>query len=185
MKKIAIVTGACSAMGVSVCDQLVLAGWNLIKWCRCNGVDITKPETLPSVKEVSAVVHISESGMPGLENVWNSTKDELRESRGNFIGFSSVHHLNNFDSYAASKRQQEWMLKEYAKDGLVRVNCLRLGHILGTKTWPKEDASRISEIPLVRFGTTHEVAEAVMFIIYTRWMTGSVLTLDGGMSLKM
>lgn len=185
MKKIAIVTGACSAIGVAITKLLDKEGFVVIPWCRCHGVDLTKPETLPVIKNIDTVVHVSESGIPGLENVWNSTKDALRESRGNFVGLSSVHHLNNFDGYAASKRQQEWLLKEYAKDGMVRVNCLRLGHILGTKTWPAEDRSRLPEIPLMRFGAPHEVAEAVIFMISARWMTGSVLTLDGGMSLKM
>jgi NAD(P)-dependent dehydrogenase (short-subunit alcohol dehydrogenase family) len=37
--------------------------------------------------------------------------------------------------------------------------------------------------PLGRTGTPEEVAEAVQFVLEAEWMTGSVLTLDGGVSL--
>ena len=37
--------------------------------------------------------------------------------------------------------------------------------------------------PLGRTGTTAEIAQAVHFVLEASWMTGSVLTLDGGVSL--
>jgi NAD(P)-dependent dehydrogenase (short-subunit alcohol dehydrogenase family) len=37
--------------------------------------------------------------------------------------------------------------------------------------------------PLGRFGTAAEIAEAVLFLIEARFVTGSVLVADGGISL--
>lgn len=38
--------------------------------------------------------------------------------------------------------------------------------------------------PLGRLGTPQEVAEAVLFLLQARWVTGTLLTIDGGISLR-
>jgi NAD(P)-dependent dehydrogenase (short-subunit alcohol dehydrogenase family) len=38
--------------------------------------------------------------------------------------------------------------------------------------------------PLQRLGSAAEVAEAVLFLLDANWVTGSVLTVDGGLTLR-
>jgi hypothetical protein len=181
MKKI-LITGECSSMGVA-CQMALEGEFHIIAICRCRGYDLTKPSFYTGDQPLDAVVHIPEIGPDGLTNVWNVLKGNLAPGAA-FIGFSSVHHLKHNDPYAESKRAQERLLKEWAiQNPSLRINALRLGHIAGTKAWPKEDASRLPEIPLGRFGTPEDVAGAVKFLVTNQWITGTVLTLDGGMSL--
>jgi NAD(P)-dependent dehydrogenase (short-subunit alcohol dehydrogenase family) len=177
----AIVTGGSSSIGSEILKRLRIDGYECTCWCRRCEVDVTKP--IITEVQPDAVVHVAEVGMLGLINVWETTVKALEKNGGVFVGVSSVHHLKNDDAYARSKRGQEAFLLGMAKHTKIRVNVLRLGHIVGTKAWPVEDPQRLAEIPLGRFGTPEEVAEAVLFMVKAKWMTGSVLTLDGGMSL--
>lgn len=181
--KTAIIAGGCdhSSIGSEILDRLMGAYFKTVNWSRCVGVDLLspiKPDLNPDV-----VVHVAETGQLGLCNVWEATKAALEKNAGVFIGLSSVHHLKHNDSYANSKRLQEQCLIVMAKHSKVRVNTLRLGHISPSRAWPQPDPTRLDEIPLGRFGTPQDVAEAVMFMVNAKWMTGSVITLDGGMSL--
>lgn len=47
----------------------------------------------------------------------------------------------------------------------------------------EEDAVR--SIPLGRFGEPEEVAEAVLFLLESSYVTGQVLVVDGGLQLAM
>jgi 3-oxoacyl-[acyl-carrier protein] reductase len=75
----------------------------------------------------------------------------------------------------------------------VRVNCVRPGGVhteineragLGT---PEQALSRLQGLSsahaLGRIGTVAEVAEAVGYLATARWVTGSILTVDGGLAL--
>lgn len=169
-------------MGKECITELELDGFLVLSICRCRGYDLTKEFYKGSVL-IDGVVHIPEIGPDGLTNVWNVLKNNLSCDAA-FIGFSSVHHLKHNDPYAESKRAQERLLREWAvQNPSLRINALRLGHISGTKAWPTQDASRLPEIPLGRFGTPEDVASAVKFLVTNQWITGTVLTLDGGMSL--
>lgn len=66
----------------------------------------------------------------------------------------------------------------------VRVN----GIAPGVVEWPKDlpESARqayLHRVPLNRAGTPEDVAEAVLFLIRDRYMTGQILRLDGGRSL--
>lgn len=181
--KTAIVTGACSAMGRAVCETLTSNGFNVVEWCRCKGVDLRR-SPLPQSESLDAVVHIAETGVSGLLNVAFSTSKSLKASNGTLIAFSSIHHLDHDDAYAASKRAQEMIIRKLVRCGF-RPNCLRLGHIAGTTTWPTEAACRLPEIPMGRFGTPEDVARTVLWMINSPWLSGSVVTLDGGISAEI
>jgi len=185
--KNAIVTGACSPIGIAVIAQLRSEGFGVTGWCRCNGFDLLSPNPgFGVIPQLDAVIHVSEVGPAPLMKLWEATRTRLLDQKGVFVGLSSVHHLSCDDSYARSKREQEMLMRSMALwSPSVRVNCLRLGHIAGTRAWPREAPERIGEIPLGRFGKTQDVAEAVSFIVKSSWMTGATLTLDGGMSLKL
>ena len=75
----------------------------------------------------------------------------------------------------------------------IRVNAVAPGPFVSQgaadRLWPSaemEEAVR-AQIPLGRFGTAEEVAEVVVWLAspLTPWMTGSIVTLDGGWSLPV
>lgn len=77
------------------------------------------------------------------------------------------------------------MAKELGPSG-IRVNALACG-VIETKMNAcfneEERAALADEIPLMRFGTTEEVAKSVIYLADedASYLTGQVITLDGGM----
>ena len=73
----------------------------------------------------------------------------------------------------------------------IRVNAIAPGPFVSAgaadRLWPSDEMEEAvrRQIPLGRFGPAEEVAEAVVWLLspLVPWMTGSVVTLDGGWSL--
>lgn len=73
----------------------------------------------------------------------------------------------------------------------IRVNAIAPGpfvsHGAAERLWPSDEMEQAvrAQIPLGRFGTAEEVAEVVVWLLspLLPWMTGSIVTLDGGWSL--
>lgn len=80
---------------------------------------------------------------------------------------------------------------EWGKYG-IRVNCIAPGPIEGTggadKLWPNEQVKEqiLRGIPLGRLGTKQDVSNLVLFLVsdYASYITGDVITIDGGASLN-
>lgn len=123
----------------------------------------------------------------------------LRESAGSIVFFGSVHTQRAFPGaspYAASKGAIEALTGVLAAElgpSSVRVNCVRPGAVsteinaragLGTQ---EQTHRRLLDLgpahALGRIGTVLEVAEAVEYLASAAWVTGSILTVDGGLSL--
>lgn len=123
----------------------------------------------------------------------------LKRSRGSVIVFGSVHTQRAFPGaspYAATKGALETLTRVLAAElgrDQVRVNCVRPG---GVHTQLNERAGLVTAESglqrlqglapahaLGRIGTPEEVAEAVEYLATADWVTGSVLTVDGGLSL--
>lgn len=88
--------------------------------------------------------------------------------------------------YGASKAGLESFTRSTAKElAPIRSNALRLGLIERAgirEAWPEGVSAWEKKAPLVRMGTVTDVLMAVDFLLEAPWMSGSVLTLDGGMS---
>lgn len=88
--------------------------------------------------------------------------------------------------YGASKAALESFTRSTAQElAPIRSNALRLGLIerAGIREgWPDGVSAWEKKAPLVRMGTVTDVLMAVDFLLEAPWMSGSVLTLDGGMS---
>jgi 3-oxoacyl-[acyl-carrier protein] reductase len=86
--------------------------------------------------------------------------------------------------YNASKAGMEGMTRGYAarlvKDGIT-VNAVAPS-LIETDMVRSGLASSPSRIPLGRFGTPEECAQAVMMVIGNAYMTGQTIALSGGMS---
>ena len=67
----------------------------------------------------------------------------------------------------------------------IRVNAIAPGTILKPDDWDETRWQHVVEaLPLNRSGSISEVAEAVLFCLHSDFITGQVIVLDGGRSLK-
>jgi 3-oxoacyl-[acyl-carrier protein] reductase/pteridine reductase len=113
----------------------------------------------------------------------------LRESGGRIINMGSLGGLQPWAGhghYCASKAAvhmlTQVMAKAFAPE--VSVNCVAPGWIdMGEHS--RERAERFAaRTPMRRNGSAEDVAEAVMFFATTtRFVTGQILTVDGGLGL--
>ena len=91
-------------------------------------------------------------------------------------------------SKAAVKMMTEIMALELG-DARIRVNCVAPGPIdtplMETLDSPREREIWQSRIPMNRYGTSQEVAEAISFLMSKRasYITGQTLAIDGGFSI--
>jgi len=87
--------------------------------------------------------------------------------------------------YNASKAGLEGLTRGYAarliKEGIT-VNAVAPSLI--ETDMMKGETNLVSRIPLGRFGTTEEVAKAVLFLIDNPYMTGQTVAMSGGMAFN-
>lgn len=116
------------------------------------------------------------------------------------------HPARATSGYGASKAALEGMTRSFAHELAehgIRVNALALGVVdtdmvraprPGWHGFATGNRARVSAVdrqlrelqelhPLGRLGTPDDVADSVLFLLRTPWMTGSVVTLDGGLSV--
>lgn len=119
----------------------------------------------------------------------------LKESQGcvvNMIDIYSERPLADHPLYCASKAGLAMLTKSWAKDLApeIRVNGVSPGAIL----WPEgdgaidEDYQRaiLAKTPLARTGHPDDIAGAVVFLLCDApFVTGQILSVDGGRSLNM
>jgi 3-oxoacyl-[acyl-carrier protein] reductase len=77
------------------------------------------------------------------------------------------------------------LAKELAPRNIV-VNCIAPGYIRSAMTEVLSEAQKesiLSQIPLGRMGEVENIAEAVIFLAKAKYITGHVLTVDGGMTM--
>ena len=123
----------------------------------------------------------------------------LQKTGGSIINISSDAGLKayqgfNADAYSASKAAlivltKCWAL-EYAKDK-IRVNCICPGVVDTDMTKPflknqKDIEFMNNEHPLGRIGQPEEIGKAALYFTSddASWVTGAILTVDGGESIK-
>ena len=75
---------------------------------------------------------------------------------------------------------------EYGKDG-IRFNAVSPGLINRdglTDSWPEGVERWLDNVPLGRMGSASDVADAVLYLLSpaARWVSGTNLVVDGGMS---
>ena len=123
----------------------------------------------------------------------------LKKTGGSIINISSDAGLKayqgfNADAYTASKAALILLTKcwalEYA-EYKIRVNCICPGVVDTDMTKPfmktqKDREFMDSEHPIGRIGQPEEVAKAVMYFASddASWITGAILPVDGGESIK-
>ena len=125
---------------------------------------------------------------------------QMKKNGGSIINISSDAGLKAFenfyaDAYTAAKAgimilTKSWAL-EYAKNN-IRVNCVCAAVVDTDMTrnfWLDTKEKRqitAAEHPLGRIGTGEDVAKAVLYFASddSSWTTGTILPVDGGVSIK-
>lgn len=117
----------------------------------------------------------------------------LKQKSGSIINMASVVGLmGNVGqaNYAASKAGVIGLTKTTARELASRgitCNAIAPGFIETDMTDVLKDNIKekmLETIPLKRFGTTDDVAEAAVFLAKNRYITGQVLNIDGGMVMN-
>lgn len=119
-----------------------------------------------------------------------ATAPLLRASRGSIVNLIDIHGgrpLAGHPVYSTAKAGLHMLTRALAKElaPTLRVNGVAPGAIL----WPESglsDAAResiVASTPLQRTGTPQDIANAVLFLARSPFITGQILTVDGGRSL--
>ncbi|PKM02790.1 MAG: pteridine reductase [Gammaproteobacteria bacterium HGW-Gammaproteobacteria-6] len=120
---------------------------------------------------------------------------ELKKNNGaviNLIDIYSEKPLNDHPLYCASKAGLAALTRSWAKDHApeIRVNGVSPGAIL----WPEGDAAIdptyqqaiLDKTPLARTGNPDDIAGAIAYLLCDApFVTGQILSVDGGRSLNM
>lgn len=121
-------------------------------------------------------------------------KCQLVKQKGVIVNNSSIHGQTTcewFAAYAASKAGLDAITKvhaiEWGKFG-VRVNALAPGVVPVERSseflhQPEVEKMWTNMMPVGRYGTVEDMGMATAYLLSdaTEWMTGSILTIDGGM----
>lgn len=147
---------------VGLLQDMTLAEWNQILAVNLTSLFLTTKYLLPSM---------------------------LRHGEGNIINISSVWGNTGASmetAYSAAKGGVNAFTKALAKElapSRIRVNAIAAGFIdtsMNHHLSPAERTALQEEIPLGRFGTPGDVAKTVDLILKSPYLTGQIITLDGG-----
>lgn len=157
-----------------------------------NNAGITQDQLLMKMTEVEWD-SVMEVNVKSCYNMCHALiRSMLRAKKGSIINIASVVGLvgnPGQTNYAASKGAMiaftKALAKEVASRGIL-VNCIAPGYMRSAMTESLTDAQKesfLTQIPLGCVGEPEEVAEAVLFLAKAKYITGHVLTVDGGMSM--
>lgn len=124
-------------------------------------------------------------------------RPELEKSRGCIISLLDIHGLQQpflgYTVYNMAKAAHNMMVKSLALElaPSVRVS----GIALGANILPEDDSDQalsdrqkrqiLSSIPMQRLGVPEDVADCVLYLAKSGYITGEIITIDGGRSLTI
>ncbi|MDN2452863.1 3-oxoacyl-ACP reductase FabG [Lactobacillus sp. UCMA15818] len=157
-----------------------------------NNAGITNDKLLIGMKQED-FRSVIETNLMGTFNLTQPLfKKMLRKRRGVIINMASVvglHGNMGQANYAASKAAIIGLTKTIAREGAIRhirCNAIAPGMIMSDMTDVLDQKVKdqvLTEIPLGRFGETQEVAQTAVFLAQNEYITGQVITVDGGMTI--
>jgi len=160
--------------------------------CLVNNAGITRDGLIirMSEQDFDSVIAVNLKG--AFNTIRHVTPIMLKQRFGSIINISSVVGLMGNAgqaNYAASKAGLLGLTKSCARElgsRGITCNAIAPGYIetLMTADLPEEIKKKMLEsIPLGRFGTPVDVAEAAYFLAVTSYITGQVINVDGGMAM--
>ena len=155
-----------------------------------NNAGITKDNLLLKMSENDFDMVINTNLKGAFNMIKHTSKIMLKQKSGTIINMSSVVGLTgNIGqvNYSASKAGMIGMTfstaRELASRGIT-CNAIAPGFITTHMTDVLADSIKeniLNTIPLKRFGTTDEIASTAIFLAKNKYITGQVITVDGGM----
>ena len=115
----------------------------------------------------------------------------LKEHNGAIINIVDIHSekpMSQYPVYSMAKAALAMMTKSLAKELApdIRVNGVSPGAIL----WPEEELEEdqkkviLDRIPLQRTGQPEDIASTVLFLAKAPYITGQIISVDGGRTLN-
>ena len=115
----------------------------------------------------------------------------LRASRGcivNMVDIYATRPLHGHSVYCSAKAANRMLVKSLALELApeVRVNGIAPGAILWPASGADEEAreAALDAIPLRRLGGEQSIADTVMFLVRSDYITGEIVRVDGGRMLR-
>ncbi len=118
-----------------------------------------------------------------------AVKKMLKQESGSIVNVSSVWGETGAScevAYSASKAAIIGLTKALAKEvapSRIRVNCVSPGVVdtgMNDHLSEEEKSALAEEIPLGRFAAPREIAQAILFLAESEYITGAVLPVNGG-----
>lgn len=114
----------------------------------------------------------------------------LREARGNVVNIADLAAFETWPAYvphgitkAAVVQMTRALAHALAPD--VRVNAIAPGVVLLPDGWCDADAEHLrATTPLRRLGSPEDVAGAMLYLLDAGYVTGEVITVDGGRHVR-
>ena len=158
-----------------------------------NNAGITKDRLMQKLTEED-FEQVLKANLVGAFNMTQAVLKPMSKARqGAVINVSSVVGLiGNVGqaNYAASKAGLIGFTKSVAREVAarnVRVNAIAPGMIESDMTDVLSDKVKeatLAQIPMKRFGNTSEVAEVAAFLARQEYLTGQVIAIDGGLTMR-
>lgn len=159
-----------------------------------NNAGILKTNPIEDITE-KEWLDVFDTNTHSILRVTQTFLDLIENSKGNIINNTSIDGLQSLNrgrasyayscSKAAAIKFTELMALNYTPKG-IRVNCLCPG-VTETPFFTNRDFSRfLDAIPMGRVGQPEEIANAALFLASDEasYVSGTILTVDGGGSLK-
>lgn len=158
-----------------------------------NNAGITDDTLLIRMKESSFddVININLKGTFNM--LRHVSKIMLKQRSGAIVNMASLSgEIGNAGqiNYSASKAGVIAMTKSAARELAVRgirVNAVAPGFIESDMTDKLSDKVKdqmVKQVPLGRFGETEDIAEAVLFLVNSNYITGTTLDVNGGLYMN-
>ena len=116
--------------------------------------------------------------------------DELREREGAIINLVDIHALRPLAGHVAYTAAKAGLISATRSAALdlapkVRANAIAPGAILAPEhEGATVEQGLIEQTPLARMGTPEDIARTALFLANSPFITGQVLAVDGGRSLR-
>lgn len=190
-KVLSVLVDVSKSKEVDQAIQEILTNWGKID-ILVNNAGITRDNLLMKMSEEDWDQVLNTN----LKSIYNTcralTRPMMKARSGTIINISSVIGLTGNAgqvNYAASKSGMIGFTKSLAKELAsrnVRANCVAPGYIETQMTEvlsPSIKEAILTKIPLGRIGNTSDIAAAALFLAsdLSGYITGQVLTVDGGM----
>ncbi len=157
-----------------------------------NNAGITNDKLLIGMKEADfrSVIDVNLVGTYAVTRAF--LRKMNKQKSGVIINLASVVGLHGNigqANYAASKAGVIGLTKTTAKEGAlrnIRCNAIAPGMIESDMTAVLSDKVKddaLNEIPLKRFGHPEEIAQTAVFLSQNDYITGQVVSVDGGMTI--